>query len=108
MKRTAAQRVADASAPAPVEKRIPLRNGLPAFPGDDLEFVCRALSQLKNEKGEVVGSGTITDVVRSLGLKDRAMGGGPTTAYLRVRAALHRARDERRVECVARVWKVAV
>ena len=90
------------------ERKIPLKNGLPAIPHDDIEFVCRALALLQNEKGEVIGVGSITDVVRSLGLPDRTLGssGAPTSQYLRVRVALLRAKEEGRVECECGRWWV--
>lgn len=95
--------------PAPVVRKIHLLNGLPARPSDDVEFVLRALSALKNEKGEVIGTGTTTAVVRSLGLADRMEGGsgGPTSQYLRIRAALQHAKDRGLVECESRRWWIA-
>jgi hypothetical protein len=76
---------------------IALRNGLPAFPGDDVNFVLGHLRKL--------GAGTAADIVRGIGLEDRTATGSPTTAYHRIRYALKEALAKGRVEKCGRVWR---
>jgi hypothetical protein len=84
---------------------IPLLNGVPARSQDEVEWVVRAVRSLKNERGEVIGVGRITAVVRSLGLPDRRPGGGPSKEYLLVRDALNRARTQGFLRCEDLRWE---
>lgn len=89
------------------EREIPLLNGVPARSQDEVEWVVRAVRGLKNEKGETIGIGRITAVVRSLGLPDRRPGGGPSKEYLLVRDALNRAKDRGLLKCEDLRWELA-
>jgi hypothetical protein len=89
----------------PIE--IPLLNGIPVRARDQVEWVCRAVRGLRNERGEVIGIGRITAIVKALGLPDRGPGGSPSKQYLLVRSILNRARDQGLVQCEDLRWEAA-
>ncbi len=67
------------------EKAIPLKNGLPAWEGNDVAFVCQYLEKIEGK------AGSAAEITRSLGFEDRRVGGGPSNEYLRICDALRRA-----------------
>jgi hypothetical protein len=82
-------------------------NGVPARARDQIDWVLAAVRGLKNERGEVIGIGRITAIVRALGLPDRGPSGSPSKQYLLVRGILNRAREQGLVRCEDLRWESA-
>lgn len=81
-------------------------DGLPVLKRDDVDFVARALLAFRTTAGKYRPA-KIAEIVRSLGFQDRALGGGPTAVYLRIRVALVIGKDRGVFECEDHRWWVA-
>lgn len=70
---------------------------LPAWPGDDVEFICQKLVTMKVATN-------ISEFLRALGVRDRDDALQPTRAYFRIRAAFHAALARGRVRKMGIKW----
>ena len=82
-------------------------NGLPSWPGDDVEFVCGKLAAWPKDRL----APKITELVTFMGLEhtvadDTVTDLRRTPAYMRVRAALHKALKGQRVERLGVRWRL--